>query len=383
MAGSAPAGPVSFSLSSTSARRAGPEATNGVKRTHAVALDDESDDEVAHGTETITHFAKSAGGGFNAARPKISKGPLVIAPTANKRWQDARQDGHRNSHQAKAAMPERSTAIAEAQEAEALRNRPKHGLNITKSEHVPDDTADDEGRAAHPETPSEPEHVRTLDEIALDRLRGIQEASTLSVPALTEAEAFARDFKSAPEQASAADYAAVPVEEFGAALLRGMGWKEGMGIGNQKEKKIVESKLAERRAPLLGIGAKQDAAVAAELGTWGHGARRRDREGGGYNPVVLRNRKTGEELTEEEMAARVKAQKERPVKDDDRDRLRRDDREQDDRGYRSSRRERSHERSRRDDRRDDRRHRHDDRHRDRDRDRRDRDRHRDRDDWHR
>ncbi len=32
-------------------------------------------------------------------------------------------------------------------------------------------------------------------------------------------------------QASAADYDAVPIEEYGMAMLRGMGWKKDVGIG--------------------------------------------------------------------------------------------------------------------------------------------------------
>jgi hypothetical protein len=31
------------------------------------------------------------------------------------------------------------------------------------------------------------------------------------------------------------DYERIPVEEFGAALLRGMGWKEGQAIGRNKK----------------------------------------------------------------------------------------------------------------------------------------------------
>ena len=52
-------------------------------------------------------------------------------------------------------------------------------------------------------------------------------------------------------------YNAVPVEQFGAALLRGMGWKDGKGIGWRKE--LVKPVEYKRRAPGLGLGAGDEA----------------------------------------------------------------------------------------------------------------------------
>jgi len=39
-----------------------------------------------------------------------------------------------------------------------------------------------------------------------------------------EVEAFQKNLEQLPDEASLEDYEKVPVEEFGAALLRGMGW---------------------------------------------------------------------------------------------------------------------------------------------------------------
>ena len=63
---------------------------------------------------------------------------------------------------------------------------------------------------------------------------------------ITEAEG---DFEELPDPASLEDYARVPVAQFGAALLRGMGW-------DGKEDKPY---LPEARPSLLGIGAKEQA----------------------------------------------------------------------------------------------------------------------------
>ncbi|XP_056393633.1 G-patch domain and KOW motifs-containing protein isoform X2 [Hyla sarda] len=61
-----------------------------------------------------------------------------------------------------------------------------------------------------------------------------------------------------PESAAAADYEEVPVEHYGMAMLRGMGWKEGEGIGKtfKQDVKPLEQKL---RPKGLGLGADRSA----------------------------------------------------------------------------------------------------------------------------
>lgn len=46
-----------------------------------------------------------------------------------------------------------------------------------------------------------------------------------------EAEIFKNEMKNRPLEAGLADYERVPIESFGTALLKSMGWKEGQGIG--------------------------------------------------------------------------------------------------------------------------------------------------------
>nr|DBA21644.1 TPA: hypothetical protein GDO54_018253 [Pyxicephalus adspersus] len=61
-----------------------------------------------------------------------------------------------------------------------------------------------------------------------------------------------------PESAETADYETVPVEQYGMAMLRGMGWKEGEGIGKtfKQDIKPLEQKL---RPKGLGLGADRSA----------------------------------------------------------------------------------------------------------------------------
>ncbi|XP_068104468.1 G-patch domain and KOW motifs-containing protein [Hyperolius riggenbachi] len=61
-----------------------------------------------------------------------------------------------------------------------------------------------------------------------------------------------------PESAESADYESVPVEQYGMAMLRGMGWKAGEGIGKtfKQDIKPLEQKL---RPKGLGLGADRSA----------------------------------------------------------------------------------------------------------------------------
>jgi hypothetical protein len=73
----------------------------------------------------------------------------------------------------------------------------------------------------------------------------------------TEDDAFKQDVDELPSEATLADYERVPVAQFGAALLRGMGWKPGEPASRNKNRGIVEPWLPPSRPALLGIGAKE------------------------------------------------------------------------------------------------------------------------------
>ncbi|KAH9030660.1 DExH-box splicing factor binding site-domain-containing protein [Lactarius pseudohatsudake] len=77
----------------------------------------------------------------------------------------------------------------------------------------------------------------------------------------TEDDAFKQDVDELPSEASLADYERVPVAQFGAALLRGMGWKPGEPASRNKKRGIVEPWLPPSRPALLGIGAKEREAL--------------------------------------------------------------------------------------------------------------------------
>jgi hypothetical protein len=109
---------------------------------------------------------------------------------------------------------------------------------------------------------------QTADEEALSALLGqrtekkgpdlIIAVASNTTGRITEEDAYRRAIREAPEASTLEDYERVPVEEFGAALLRGMGWK-----GETKE----SAKEVKRRQNLLGLGAKE-LKGAEELGAW-------------------------------------------------------------------------------------------------------------------
>jgi len=108
-------------------------------------------------------------------------------------------------------------------------------------------------------------------------------ASRKTVIPVTEDEAFQQDIDELPDPATLDNYTDMPVSEFGAAMLRGMGW-----TGDGKGKKNVQPWLPQSRPALLGIGAK-------EKEVFDDGSKKKffgkpDKK---YIPVVKKERPTG------------------------------------------------------------------------------------------
>jgi G patch domain/KOW motif-containing protein len=87
-----------------------------------------------------------------------------------------------------------------------------------------------------------------LPMLLLNQLPGLAEIKD-------EKEKFKKDMDSRPMELEPEAYESMPVEEFGKALLRGMGWKEGEGIGktNKVDAKVIQYVPRPER---LGLGAQ-------------------------------------------------------------------------------------------------------------------------------
>lgn len=318
---------LSFSLgggsSSKSTSRPSPPPTkrsNGTKRDHTALLDDASDDEdtTPAKRQTITHFDTAVGGAINAqAVKKEEKGPLVITALANRDWREASKRQRAQKYGiSDAQLDARKEQLVEgnAQGADTVvkeTDAVKYGLNVfAPSATAPEDVTQEEQQQEEEETPQH----KTADQLAIDALTGAAPVSTLTIPAAatTEEDAFASTFHSAPPAPTLSDYTAVPVEEYGAAMLRGMGWKGPSTTASAPTKNGKKpSLLPTKRPALLGIGADPNAAKQAEeLGAWGKTSARRGKEPTMFIPVSMKNKRTGETLTEEELKNKIRKDKE-------------------------------------------------------------------------
>ncbi|KAJ6103863.1 hypothetical protein N7486_004085 [Penicillium sp. IBT 16267x] len=340
------------------------------RRPHQLGHGDDSsdEDERAPTHEEVSGFDTLTGDAITANGGAVKKqGPLVIPVTSKNNWRDR---AGVNVKKGKNLLPAEVQAMQAAQRngqapgsaVETEGPSMAYGLSFAqKGEKTEHDTADrdhliEETKPGSP-PPAESKPL-TDDEIALQALiretKGEPERRSdlvieASKPRDQEEQAHSRydetshfrtDVESRPEPATLDQYNAIPVEEFGAALLRGMGWKDGQAIGRSnygsaaptdKEKKPL---VPVRRPGFLGIGAKDSAGgkgAEAELGAWGKSAmrkasRKQGEENGNanaegvYMPITMRNKKTGEYMTEEELTELKKKAAAPPEKDDWRER---------------------------------------------------------------
>ncbi|RMJ28065.1 hypothetical protein PHISP_01093 [Aspergillus sp. HF37] len=414
--------PTSFNLQPSS--RPAPDSSNRnlPRRPHQLHHDSEDeDDETPPTHEAVTGFDTQTGTTI-LAQPKPEQRDLVIPVASGNNWRD--RPGVNVRRGKKNLLPREVQALQEAKArgedvtGESETDKPGMRYGISYAESRGEIEGDKEMHDATPLVPPVIDEQRPLtqDEIALRELvresKGETEGRSdlviqASKPAGEEEEeedsglqydetsSFRADIASRPEPASLDQYNAIPVEDFGAALLRGMGWKEGQAVGrgnydtSATAKKSTTPRVPERRPGFLGIGAKDlsgGKGAESEIGAWGKAAMRKGsrksgaKEGGDgntegvYMPILMRNRQTGEYITEDDLAAARKDTKgkrdddswkerrdrnlERSGRDRDREYRRRDYEDSDDYDRRrtgSSRRDRSlsagdrHSRSRRHD----------------------------------
>ncbi|KAA8623067.1 G-patch 2 domain containing protein [Pyrenophora tritici-repentis] len=295
-------------------------AQKDVKKSKLMLGDDEPDD--SNKQQEIIGWDAAEGGALDANTKKEKEQPRVIPALPNR---DRREEARRKQL-AKAPHTQAQKGDVDEKQMEGLKIQ--YGLTIVKKDETQDDGA---AEAPGPEPmevdKDELTEEQRLEKKALDALiNGKSAADELVIPAQTEEEEYINDIHNAPDGPTLEAYEATPIEGFGAALLRGMGWKGEETTGNS-----TKSKEVKRRPALLGVGAKADAAVGVELGEWGVSKGKGKKMMQDYNPVALRNKKTGETITEEELKAKLENQnllKER-VRGDDYDGERRREKRRD------------------------------------------------------
>ncbi|KAI4246578.1 MAG: hypothetical protein L6R40_001941 [Gallowayella cf. fulva] len=337
-----PPNPISkpFSISFGSTKLEPPKTSNTVspstkpnnprKRPHS-SLNDDSDsdpqDRPERFPQLVSTFDHSAGGAISVNGTEKANPPLVIQGLKNRDWrEETKRKRGKNllPAEVQAQRAGQENRLHDGQQGQVERDEVGKASGLTFVQK--DDGGDVNMMDGLVGTQVEHPRPKTVDEEALEALMGDGGTkSTLVVPAVTaevedgfrngraglnEEDTFRSDVSSRPDSASLDDYARVPVEEFGMGMLRGMGWKEGGVVGKRKDQ-VSRTRVVERRPALLGIGAKEvPGGVGDELGAWGNATKGKRKVEKMYNPVLLKNSKTGEMMTEEELQAKKEEQKE-------------------------------------------------------------------------
>ncbi|KAJ4264865.1 hypothetical protein NW762_005108 [Fusarium torreyae] len=252
-----------------------PSALGKRPRSHALGggsdseNDDEDDRRGRH--EKITGFgADGAETERKAKDVRTEKKDYVIARQANRDWRsEARAQRKGKNLLPEEARAQQNGTTVETEPADQDKGL-KWGLTI-KEKTVEEDNEDagsnpTEDTAPKDDDPKKSPPKRTADDEAMDALLGNKEEDEKIIHA-TEEDAYRRDIKEAGEASTLDDYEAMPVEEFGAALLRGMGW-DGKPRGAVKEVK--------RRPNRLGLGAKE-LKGEEDLGGWNQNGKKNRR----------------------------------------------------------------------------------------------------------
>ncbi|KAF4123133.1 RNA splicing [Geosmithia morbida] len=235
------------------------------KRPRAAWDDDgsESDGEGRGRHEVITGFGADGAETGSASR-KEEKKEYIIARQPNRDWRGEMRAQRRGKN----LLPEEARQALNGQ-AQTVETEPagkdagiQWGLTVKPKREEQDDDGNtlrgEEGEGGDVKLESKEEEEedekkpRTADEEAMDALLGRKPSD--SKPTVTirpsETDAYQRDVQAAGEASTLEDYEAMPVEEFGAALLRGMGW-------DGKEKGTMRHTQVKRRPNRMGLGAKE------------------------------------------------------------------------------------------------------------------------------
>ncbi|KAH6664329.1 pre-mRNA-splicing factor SPP2 [Plectosphaerella plurivora] len=322
------------------------------KRSRSSALGHHSDSDSDDGFHRNGRHEKITEFGGDKPEKKRAK-ELVIDKQQNRDWKSelrAKRGGGKNLLPPEVQAQRRGEDIGAKTEPADSENKIQWGLSVRKrkpSEEAPSESTppspgrngssgDNSGTNRNDVSDRAPKQDE--DQEAIDALMGKKrkDADTHTIPR-SETDAYKDDVKErVGVNSTLEDYDAIPDGEFGAALLRGMGWD-----GKLRGPKLKASE--ERRQNQLGLGAKK-LKDAEDLGQWDHGGRKKDSR----PPRLADYRREEEKKKAERRERRGEGYREERDRDHRRD-DRRDDRRYDDydRRHKDSHRDRGHHSSRR------------------------------------
>ncbi|KAJ7188565.1 DExH-box splicing factor binding site-domain-containing protein [Mycena filopes] len=235
---------------------------------------------------------------------KVPQGPLVIPALKNRDWRELA----RKRRSASQFVPESAKAATGKDGSvgglgvrDSINSGPVlSGLQVRAKVKAEDDgeaVEEQEAMAVDVKEEEETEDQRALRAIlaGADGMEGAESIDIIPTP-MSEGDAYKQDVDELPDVATLDDYNRVPIAQFGLALLRGMGWKEGTAASRKPGKGMVQPYLPEARPALLGIGAKEREVLDDGSNKKGNANKRPERR---YVPVVKQD-KEGRPVSERE-----------------------------------------------------------------------------------
>ncbi|TFB02365.1 Pre-mRNA-splicing factor SPP2 [Trichoderma ghanense] len=306
------------------------------------ASDSEDDGHHRGRHEAITGFGED-GAETKRKRPREEKKEYVIARQPNRNWKDEVKSQRASRNPLPDEARARQNAVAVETDPASLDTPLKWGLTVKEKSAVAEDKMDiepgeDETQPTKEDDKDAPPAARTADEEAMDALLGKtpKEQKVISHPApVSEDDAYRRDVEASGAVSTLQDYEDMPVEEFGAALLRGMGWNG--------EARGPPVKQVKRRQNRLGLGAKE-LKEEEDLGGWNQNGKKKSRprlseyrreeskrkEGRGHEDSYKRERERERDRERDQYSDRDRDRdRHRDYRDRDRDRHRDHDRHTD------------------------------------------------------
>ncbi|KAJ7039183.1 DExH-box splicing factor binding site-domain-containing protein [Mycena alexandri] len=228
---------------------------------------DSSDEDDEQQDELVTGFDAMGAQRLHKSK-KVPQGPLVIPALKNRDWRELA----RKRRSASQFVPESAKAATGKDGSvgglgvkDTINSGPVlSGLQVrAKVKKEQDDGEAVEEREAEMvvdvKEEEETEDQRALRAIlaGADGMENTESMIDIIPTPMSEGDAYKQDVEELPDVATLDDYNRVPVAQFGLALLRGMGWKEGTAATRKPGKGMVQPYLPEARPALLGIGAKE------------------------------------------------------------------------------------------------------------------------------
>jgi hypothetical protein len=254
---------------------------------------DEDDDGI--NDELVTGFDR-----FGVQRlheKKKLQGPLIIPSLKNRDWRElARKRKAINRYVPASAKIETGTdgSVGGLGTRDTINSGPQlSGIQIKQKKvkmemNVADVKTEAQMAIEEAKMEEETEDQRAIRAL-LSGSDGVEDGPIVDVipQPVSETDAYRQDIDEFPDEATLDDYARVPVAQFGAALLRGMGWKEGAPASKNK-KGMVEPWIPSARPALLGIGAKDQEVL--DDGSKKLNTRDKSKPDKRYVPVVKKER---------------------------------------------------------------------------------------------